>query len=736
MNNIKEELKETSQKCKSGRTFLGKTKVNIIGGGLSIISKHRKRKHLANLFFYLSRIQEVKRKEAKFEEQVNLGEYENAFTTLKQLKEVIGKFEKIHRIGSKLNEMDKKTQTLLSKVEKEIRLCCNDFDDKKYSQCVMAALLLNELNTIQGVIQSFYDNYIYQLIRQTVIAFVPKYQTSQNETTISLETICKGIQPSDLLTVFFNSIFAFTIVLINFYKIYCFESEKTEYKEVKLFLEEYKKTLWENISVKLSSLLSSAQITADFKLKDFTSVILLYEMFSEFGEEFTGSTSNIIKSAIHSKCREYFRFYYKRQLEETRMILENENFQMIKDTQQKNIYYPNYENSRVLLLKAARDSLKGENIFKKYADEKKIELEDEKRIEVVHLDSPRLHEGEEKTMDSPEKEKKIEKKPQMVFTLTSLKILQKFQEYIYGMASVQALCEEFAMGIRNLYYYYMFTVFTVFGSVFTKEGGEGCEIESTIKDSLKSIYISYIELLRGRKADTVYFVFVRSNVLDFTQLNFTERITAIESLATLLELQESFDNIMEILPQNKALWWTQLMSELMLANKEIRKRVSIVTINKSMNISNLMNEILAEKWEYPKDSGVFAQSSKFIQNLMKDYEKYLGLIEQSKDVISSQLLEKFITVPIINIMDTLVEGYSRIPKCNRAGRDLMKFNFSMLDDFLKTKTQLETIPKSRILLDYINGYYYPEEHIWSWVEENFNVSFVIINVRIIQKVKF
>lgn len=736
MNVIKEELKETSQKCKNGRMFLGKTKSNIIGGGLNIVSKHRKRKHLATLFFYLSRIQEVRRKEIKFEEQLNQGEYKDAFLTLNQIKEVINKHASISRISAKMNEIGKKTQLLSKKIEKEIRLCCNDFNEKKYKQCIMTALLLNEMNSIQSTIQSFYDNYIYQLIRQTVIAFVPKFQTSQNETSISLENICKGIQNSDLLTVFFNSVYAFSVVLINFHKLYSFESEKPEYKEVKQFLNEHRKSLWENISVKLSSLLTSSQITADLKLKDFTSVILLYESFCEFGEAFSETPSTILRSGIQTKCREYFRFYYKRQLEETRMILENENFLMIKDAKQKNLIFPNYESSKSNMLKLARESVNGENIYKKYAEEKKIEFEDEKRINIVNVNEEKEENSEIKEKpfkDSPEKKDLKKKEQNLVFTLTTLKMLQKFQEYIYGMASNQFLHEEFAMGIRNLYFYYMFTIFTIFGSVFTKDGGEGCEFEPTVKESIRSIYLTYIELLRGRKSESVYFVFVRSNTMDFSQLNFVERITAIESLTALIELQESFDNISEILPQNKAMWWTQLMSELMLANKEVRVRVSIVTINKSMNISNLINEILAEKWEYPKDSGLIAQSSKFTQNLMKDFEKYMNLIDQVKEFVSPQLLEKLITVPISNIMDTLVDGYSRITKCNRAGRDLMKFNYSMFDDFLKTKTQLETIPKSRLLLDYINGYYYPEEHIWSWVEENYTVSLMNLTLELHQE---
>jgi hypothetical protein len=701
-------LFETSQLCKKGRSDLNNTKLGGISGGLDIIAKYRKREAMITYYDYLTQLNDLKRKEHKIDDQLQKGHFDQALKLLNNSQDVITNLSKISVVGqSNKFSLIGKFQDVKSRLEKEIKICCGEYNQERFSKCISGCLSFKDVE-MDHVIESFYENYIHQVLRQTVIAFVPKFQMQQNESSLNLETICKGVPSSDLLNVVFNSLYSISIVLFNFYKMYTHPNADQEgFAKIKWFLTHYRKVLWENCMTKLIGLLVSIPINQDCKLKDYVSIYNVFSLFCELGEEFSESDSTMLRSAISAKCKEYFRFFNRRNLEELRMILENETFSKLDGQTYEEIHIPNLEKSKNSTSKIVRSSLvSNQNPFKKFCEDKKVEYEDENKKINGTVEPP------------SDDDKDIVKKSALiphVFTLTSIKMTQKFNDFALGMAAIPVLAEDFAMGIRNLYLYYMFTIFSVFGNVFQNQ-----EMDPNVKESLRSIYKSFIELLRGKPVENnLFFIFVKSNVLDFTKVNLVERVTAIESIASLTCVHLFLDSIEDHLPQNKVNWWIQSIAECDIVNKEVRRRVSSKTIPQIFNVSYLLTDIPNEKWELNKDSGVITQTSKFIQQIIKDYETYLNNIKALKDIASDKLMEKLITAPIVQIMDGLIEGYSRISKCNRSGRDLMKFNYSMMEDSLKKLTGLDQLPKSRILLDYINGYYYPEQAVWSWVEENY-----------------
>jgi syndetin len=230
--------------------------------------------------------------------------------------------------------------------------------------------------------------------------------------------------------------------------------------------------------------------------------------------------------------------------------------------------------------------------------------------------------------------------------------------------------------------------------------------------------------IQTRPSDLIYPLPKFNQMIDLDKPPYAivSRITAVQSLHVLFSvisnLSPKFHNF---LPKSKSKFIDDVITEIENTTKEVHKLILSRTMLSVYDISEVPNLISGMKWENQTiEMGVASPYVGVIEKALKEFVKTLGHLSE---LSPKEIIEELWDLVVVRTMELLVEGYSKIKKCDPIGRNQMKFDLSTIEQSIKKKSSLANIPKVSHAREYIDGYYYSDEFILEWIVQHATVIF-------------
>ncbi|KAF0977913.1 hypothetical protein FDP41_003235 [Naegleria fowleri] len=375
MTNVQEvgaDLNMTSLMCKNGRKRLKKAHENLVHGGLMIVALYRKKKSLKTLEYYLGRIKEIVDKDKEMNQLLEEGNFPSAIALMLEHRQSVVSMNQFTCVQQLDRNIKNVYQRMEQKMKESLLSVCAQFDPIAYERILIASKELSS-GEISVDIKKNYNDAVEQLLREVVLSFAmqsPKAQNIESIVKMDYANLCKKIHFDHVLASLLRALSTVSDIMYNYYQMYCWHLQKEKDKDetlkaydfsiTKTNLNQFRKTLWDNIQKKISIFLSSCDLS-HFKIDKFLQVFHSINMICHLGEEFSESDSYHLKGALKTKSRSYFVHYHKDILENIKTMVENENWQQLESVSFSVNDIPEFRSKS----NNALDSI--ENIYEEYS---------------------------------------------------------------------------------------------------------------------------------------------------------------------------------------------------------------------------------------------------------------------------------------------------------------------------------------------------------------------------------
>eukprot|EP00898_Chlorokybus_atmophyticus_P003339 jgi/Chlat1/4005/Chrsp26S03986 len=190
-----------------------------------------------------------------------------------------------------------------------------------------------------------------------------------------------------------------------------------------------------------------------------------------------------------------------------------------------------------------------------------------------------------------------------------------------------------------------------------------------------------------------------------------ERCVAAESLVCLAQqLKRHRAELQATLPTQIAQTaMEQYFSRTVDAVEDLKEHMFKVVARRLVSFDANIERIASVKFE-PKELGM--EHSAYINAMLSDFSQ-LGA-KTSSAGLSSDILQLLWDYATHAAAKVLVEGYSRVKKCNNEGRALMSLDLQVLINGLQKMRPGKTKPNMQLVDSYIKAYYLPDTELLHW----------------------
>ncbi|KAG7197018.1 hypothetical protein KM043_017553 [Ampulex compressa] len=697
---IQEQLQDVLKVCRRGRTDLKLAERQFTTASLGILANHQKRQIVEEILNNLNTIKTLQRTGDRLQELLTEKNYPNAISLLLECQSAAQTYKHFHCIAA----LNGKLQDILEQAEEALD------------------------NTLSKMCMQF-DVAMYSSIQEAYSLLVVGWHNTQDSND-KFDTDIKDLEAT-------------------FSKQY-----------VKQKLENSMIRIWHDVEIKISIYLMNADLTY-IKFEQFVQVLGTVNRLMEIGEELCGFKSENLQESIRKQSLSYFSHYHASRLDELRIFLENDGWElcpvkpnfMATQLQEFNGLKFSLNNSK------AWNSLDSANIsesdnplgvewLQKYLEGGTspffIGLDDtmDEDILVNNEDGTLAYFSDESDDDIPEELKhdyvdesdhgksnkkkcKLRQSGPMV-TNTTLSILRVCGKYLQMSKLLRSIA---VTVIQSMIQFFELCFYTV-NLFFT----------SDLQINSDSLYSPKLKLSLSRIRENLIFCEsdtedssisnadkVRqpqlSSIVDLSQpeklYGLTERIVAVESLIFLGQQYEGLKSYLEHLIANSPQrgFLHPFYMQTIASTTDLRKPVYMAVISQAFDVANILNSMSKVNWEV---TDVMSQHSVYIDSLL---EEVYALNERLKIIGSGLPLSENVYNSIWEnvahfITHTLVEGFSNVKKCSNGGRALMQLDFTQLKSKFEVLTSLRPMPHREYVELYIKAYYLPEISLEDWVKEH------------------
>lgn len=130
-------------------------------------------------------------------------------------------------------------------------------------------------------------------------------------------------------------------------------------------------------------------------------------------------------------------------------------------------------------------------------------------------------------------------------------------------------------------------------------------------------------------------------------------------------------------------------------------------------------KISACKWDI-KDLGV--DHNDYINTMINEFKQFKTKMEnlRRRGYLPEDPYNAVIQVACGHVVETLIDGFSRVRKCTFEGRGLMKLDFQTLQAGLKRILLFKSLPDAERLDAFISAFYEPETSLLQWFRTHYN----------------
>ncbi|XP_037692605.1 syndetin isoform X1 [Choloepus didactylus] len=789
--------------CTNGRRHLNIAKEGFTQASLGLLANQRKRQLLIGLLKSLRTIKTLQRTDVRLSEMLEEEDYPGAIQLCLECQKAASTFKHY----SCISELNSKLQDTLEQIEEQLDVAlskiCKYFDINHYTKVQQAYRLLGKTQTAMDQLHMHFTQAIHNTVFQVVLGYVELCagNTDTKFQKLQYKDLCTHVTPDSYIPCLADLCKALWEVMLSYYRTMewhenhdnevttsSFEGSNTMGTEetnfdrgyVKKKLEHGLTRIWQDVQLKVKTYLLGTDLSI-FKYDDFIFVLDIISRLMQVGEEFCGSKSEVLQESIRKQSVNYFKNYHRTRLDELRMFLENETWELCPVKSNFSILqlheFKFMEQSRSPSVSPSKQptstSSKTVTLFEQYCSggnpfEIQANHKDEETEDVLASNGYESDEQEksayqeydsdsdvpeelkrdyvdEQTGDAPVKsvsretlksKKKsdysLNKVNAPILTNTTLNVIRLVGKYMQMMNILKPIAFDVIHFMSQLFDYYLYAIYTFFGRNDSLEStGLGLS-SSRLRTTLNRIQESLIDLEvsadptatltaaeeRKEKVPSPHLSQLVVLTSGDTLYGLAERVVATESLVFLAEQFEFLQPHLDaVMPAVKKPFLQQFYSQTVSTASELRKPIYWIVAGKAIDYEQMLLLMANVKWDVKE---IMSQHNIYVDALLKEFEQFnRRLNEVSKRVR--------IPLPVSNILwehcirlanRTIVEGYANVKKCSNEGRALMQLDFQQFLMKLEKLTDIRPIPDKEFVETYIKAYYLTENDMERWIKEH------------------
>ncbi|XP_074658828.1 syndetin-like isoform X2 [Tubulanus polymorphus] len=771
--NLQESLQMAEIICANSRRRLLAARVDFTTASLGLLKNYRKRQQLYALLKSLRTIKTLQRTDIRLREMMEEEDYSGAIQLCLECQKAASTLKHYKCIS----ELSSKLQDTLEMIEEQLDVAlsktCNNFDTHHYEKVQTAYCLLGKTQTAMDQLHMHFTSAIHNTAFNIVLGYVELCSGTGDSSFQKrhYSDLCTHIVPEVFAPCLTDLCKALWEVMKSYYHTMKWHetchmaadereesladgsSGNTEISQNRRYvqrkLEHGLARIWQDVQLKVRHYILSTDL-AYFKFDEFIKVLNVVTRMVEIGEEFCGSQSESLQESIRKQSLSYFHNYHRSRVDELRMFLENEGWELcpVKKTfgslqlqefrflrEQLEMgtespmlnHKPDLEKSE--RVKYFQQYLNGGNPFAIRLDEEEnedvMEINGEANFNESGSESDSENYAVRETRSSRSSEKLNTDTP--LITNTTLTVLRLFGKYMQMMNVLKPIAFDVLICMTQLFDYYIYAVYSFFALDQTEqtEASMSNQLLTTLKRIRSSLILE--ETIPGCEAniDEVRDKVAHPHLSPTVDLNssavlygLAERVVAVESLVFLSDQFQILQPYLEamISPLKKA-FLQQYNSQTVSVTPELRHPIYRVVASWTNEYSQVMQYMAVVKWD--------------IHEIMSQHNSYVEVALQELNTFGQKLCEISTRVPIhkvvsdvlwehiiVHVIRNFVEGYSGAKKCTTEGRAWMQLDFQQFLMKLETITEIRPIPDREYVEAYIKAYYLPETQIESWVKEH------------------
>ncbi|XP_012257416.2 syndetin [Athalia rosae] len=764
---IQEELQNALEICKIGRADLSLAKKQFTTASLGILANYQKKQVVQGLLNSLNTIKTLQRTEDRLQELLSEGNYPRAISLLLECQSAAERYKHFHCVAALNGKLQDTLDQAEEILDQTLAKMCSDFDIGTYTSVQGAYGLLGKTQMAMDQLHMHFTAAIHNIAFTAVHAFVGgamKKQYKQLCQSVSHEfflpclvELCKSLW----------SILSSYCQVVNWHNTHESWSLQSGQKNleatfnkqyIKQKLENGLARMWHDVEIKISTYLMGANL-AFFKFEQFVQILGIVHRLIEVGEELCASQSKNLQESIKKQCSSYFAHYHASRLDELKIFLENDGWELcpvktsfvVTQLQEfkslktvLNSCKPRCGPDESNLSQDGSSAIGG--LVQRYLENGMTPFDvilDETADEDILAnigDAPSGYFSEDSDDDIPEELKcefvdehdqtKLGKKKHRtkftgpMVTNTTLSVLRVCGKYLQMSRLFRSIA---VTVIQNMMQFYELCLYTVH-NFFTSD----LEINS------ESLYTPKLKLTLARIrttliSDDLNFTENESQSHRVTQPNLssivnltqpekvhglTKRVIAVESLIFLGQQYEILRPYLEHLVASPChAFLHQFYSQTIASAIDLRKPVYMAAASQAFDVGSILGLMGKVNWEV-KD--VMSQHSSYIDNLLRDIQ----ILSMRLDEIGNRIPLPTIVYNSVwenvshLITHTLVEGFSNAKKCSNGGRALMQLDFTQLMSKFEKMTSLRPMPHREYVEAYVKAYYLPENILEDWIKQH------------------
>ncbi|XP_055974337.1 syndetin [Sorex fumeus] len=789
--------------CTNGRRHLNIAKEGFTQASLGLLANQRKRQLLIGLLKSLRTIKTLQRTDVRLSEMLEEEDYPGAIQLCLECQKAASTFKHY----SCISELNSKLQDTLEQIEEQLDVAlskiCKNFDINHYTKVQQAYRLLGKTQTAMDQLHMHFTQAIHNTVFQVVLGYVELCagNTDTKFQKLQYKDLCTHVTPDSYIPCLADLCKALWEVMLSYYRTMEWHekhdnedttsasegsnlmgTEETNFDRgyIKKKLEHGLTRIWQDVQLKVKTYLLGTDLSI-FKYDDFIFVLDIISRLMQVGEEFCGSKSEVLQESIRKQSVNYFKNYHRTRLDELRMFLENETWELCPVKSNFSILqlheFKFMEQSRSPSVSPSKQSAsstsKTVTLFEQYCSggnpfEIPSNHKDEETEDVLASNGYESDEQEksayqeydsdsdvpeelkrdyvdEQTGDAPVKsvsretlksrkksDYSLNKVNAPILTNTTLNVIRLVGKYMQMMNILKPIAFDVIHFMSQLFDYYLYAIYTFFGRNDSLEStGLGLS-SSRLRTTLNRIQESLIDLEisadptatltaaeeRKEKVPSPHLSHLVVLTSGNTLYGLAERVVATESLVFLAEQFEFLQPHLDaVMPAVKKPFLQQFYSQTVSTASELRKPIYWIVAGKAIDYEQMLLLMTNVKWDVKE---IMSQHNIYVDALLKEFEQFnRRLNDVSKRVR--------IPLPVSNILwehcirlanRTIVEGYANVKKCSNEGRALMQLDFQQFLMKLEKLTDIRPIPDKEFVETYIKAYYLTENDMERWIKEH------------------
>ncbi|KAK2499403.1 hypothetical protein MC885_002845 [Smutsia gigantea] len=550
---------------------------------------------------------------------------------------------------------------------------------------------------------------------------------------------------------------------------------------IKKKLEHGLTRIWQDVQLKVKTYLLGTDLSI-FKYDDFIFVLDIVSRLMQVGEEFCGSKSEVLQESIRKQSVNYFKNYHRTRLDELRMFLENETWELCPVKSNFSILqlheFKFMEQSRSPSVSPSKQpastSSKTVTLFEQYcsggnpfeipANHKDEETEDVLASNGYESDEQEKSAYQEYDSDSdvPEELKRdyvdeqtgdipvksvsretlksrkksdysLNKVNAPILTNTTLNVIRLVGKYMQMMNILKPIAFDVIHFMSQLFDYYLYAIYTFFGRNDSLEStGLGLS-SSRLRTTLNRIQESLIDLEvsadptatltaaeeRKEKVPSPHLSHLVVLTSGDTLYGLAERVVATESLVFLAEQFEFLQPHLDaVMPAVKKPFLQQFYSQTISTASELRKPIYWIVAGKAIDYEQMLLLMANVKWDVKE---IMSQHNIYVDALLKAIQgNKIIAWDTLESVNETERAVKFLWCA--NFWQCEFEQFNRrLNEVSKRVRIPLPVSNILWEHCIRlaNRTIVEgPIPDKEFVETYIKAYYLTENDMERWIKEH------------------